>query len=522
MWVLPLLFALIKPAPVSETSHSSLLLRNGTVLTMDEAVPVAQAVLVQDGLIVAVGSDEETSDLASPGVEVIDLQGKTLLPGFIDSHAHHLGDRNLAGYSTPEDAVQAVLEKGWTSISELFVNQDRLDELRSLDEQGHLRLRVNAYLPLNWQYDRFGDWYQSYLPGQEYSPRLRIAGVKIFTDGGGGYGQDVYFTQEELNQLVAEAHQAGFQIATHTLGSASHLDLVLNAYEYALQGKSNEIRRHRVEHLTMLRDDQLERMRDLGIIASFQLTWFHSDWLQDEEFETVVTEEGVDRVGRWRDLLEAGVPSIGSTDYPWGYCSGSPIQAIYQAVTRIGEQGIPPRQWMLDQRITVEQALRLITIDAAYGTFQEDVKGSITPGKYADLVVLSKNPLNVAQEELLDIQVLMTMVGGIIEYLSFESGPFVAETVTTTIASTVTKTTTIPKTTVTSTQTLTSMTEAPPRPTTVTSTSTVEVTTTLPPTTLTTTATSTEISHALPLLIGSIALALLAGAIAGFLLGKRR
>jgi len=446
---------------------------------MDNTLPVAEAVLIQDGLIAAVGGNEEISDLAPPGTEVIDLQGKTLSPGFIDSHAHWVGDRDRAGYTTPEDAIQAVLENGWTSISELFVNQGRLDELLSLDQEGRLRLRVNVYLPLNWQYNRFGNWYRSYLPSQEFSPRLRIAGVKIFIDGGGGYGKDVYFSQEELNQLVTEAHQAGFQIATHAMGRASNVDLVLNAYEDALQGESNDIYRHRIEHLRMLRNDQLERMRSLGIVASFQLTWFNSDWLQAKEFETIVSEEGVQLVGRWHDLLEAGVPSVGSTDYPWGYCSGSPMQAIYQAVTRVGEQGIPPRQWMLDQRITVEQALRLITIDAAYGTFQEDVKGSITPGKYADLVVLSKNPLDVPQEELLEIQVLMTMVGGRIEFLCFESGPSTSETVPTTITSTIVKTTTMPPITITSTQT---------------STSSTKVTTTRS-TTLTTTAT-TEISHA--------------------------
>ncbi len=398
-------------APPS-SGPADLIFHNGTILTMEENLPEAEAIAVGGENIVAVGSSEEILGLRTSGTRVIDLGGRTLLPGFIDSHSHWIGDRELAGHFTPEDAIQAALANGWTSISELFVSQDRLDELSLLDETGSLRLRVNAFLPLNWQYERFGNWYQSYQPGQEFSPNLRIGGVKIFVDS--WFGEEVFFSQEELNGLVAEAHQAGFQIAAHTTGDTPH-DLILNAYENVLQGESNEIYRHRIEHVVMLRDDQLERMKQLEIVASFQLTWFHSDWI--EEVETNADPEAVRMVGRWRDLLEAGVPSIGSTDHPWGYGTiGPSMKTIYQAVTRIGEQGRLPPQYMLDQRISVEQALRLVTIDAAYGTFQEDVKGSIAVDKLADLVVLSDNPITIAPERLQEIDVLATIVGGLVEY----------------------------------------------------------------------------------------------------------
>ncbi len=408
-----ILAIIILPIPTpSPLGPVDLIFHNGKILTMEENRPEAGALAVLGDNILAVGSNEEILALRTPETRVIDLEGKTLLPGFIDSHAHWIGDRNLAGHSTPEEAIRAALENGWTSVSELFVNRERLDELEALDETGNLRLRVNAYLPLSWQYERFGNWYQGYQPGQEFSSRLRVAGVKIFLDS--GWGRTVFFSQEELNELVAEAHRAGFQIAAHTMGDTSH-DLILNAYENALQGESNEIYRHRIEHVVALRDDQLERMRQLKIIASFQLTWFHSDWT--EIMESELGTDNVRMVGRWHDILKAGVPSIGSTDHPWGYGSVGPsMNAIYQAVTRIGDQRFPPPQWMLDQRITVEQALRLITIDAAYGTFQEDAKGSIAVGKLADLVVLSENPLAVASEFLLDVNVIVTIVGGLVEY----------------------------------------------------------------------------------------------------------
>jgi len=411
--------ALASPTQTSSPGpppQADVIFYHGTVLTMDTQHPQAQAVAVRGDRIVAVGSDDEVLNMSGPGTALVDLEGRTLLPGFIDSHAHWIGDRESAGHSTSEEAIQAALENGWTSVSELFVNQDRLDELLSLDQQAHLRLRVNAYLPLNWGEEKFGDWYQAYEPGQEFSSRLRIGGVKIFLDT--NWGQTLFFSQAELNELVAEAHEAGFQIAVHSVGEASQ-DLLLNAYENALQGESNENHRHRIEHVVVLRDDQLDRMQRLGIIASFQF-FVPADC--PEVMENVFGPELLPRVARWRDLLVAGVPSMGGTDSPWG-CEAadpskknSPMEEIHKAVTRIGESGVPPAEWQLDQRVTVEQALRLITIDAAYGTFEENMKGSIEVGKLADLVILSADPLATPVEQLTDIEVVMTMVGGHVEH----------------------------------------------------------------------------------------------------------
>ncbi|MFW9789429.1 MAG: amidohydrolase family protein, partial [Candidatus Thorarchaeota archaeon] len=116
--------------------------------------------------------------------------------------------------------------------------------------------------------------------------------------------------------------------------------------------------------------------------------------------------------------LEAGIPSQGSTDFPWllGYLNRSAMFAVSSAITRVGGLGLTPTDWMLNQTISVEQALQLLTIDAAYGTFQETIKGSIKAGKFADLVILSDNPLTVPENTLADIKILKTMVGGVVEY----------------------------------------------------------------------------------------------------------
>jgi predicted amidohydrolase YtcJ len=401
----------------NETNNSSpdIIIHNGEILTMEESPKQVEALAIKGEYIVAVGNENDILPMAGPNTRFIDLEGMTLLPGFIDAHSHHIGDRSYVNQSTADEVIESVLSSGWTSISELFVNQERLDGLIALEEQDNLRIRVNAYLPLNYDVDRFGDWYQAYQPGYEYSSKLRIGGVKIFMDGWYYPSWTHYFSQTELNSLVQEAHELGFQIAIHSVVDNA-TDIVLNALELALDGQSNQQYRHRIEHLVLLRDDQIQRLADLGIIASFQLTWLNSDWKQAVSYPALQNYSHL--AGRWRDILEAGIPSQGSTDFPWllGTIDRSAMYAVSSAVTRVGGLGLTPTDWMLNQTLSVEQALRLITIDAAYGTFQEDVKGSIKVGKFADLVMLSDNPLTVPENTLADIEVLMTMVGGVVEY----------------------------------------------------------------------------------------------------------
>jgi predicted amidohydrolase YtcJ len=424
--------------PVSLSSQGSwnvknaltpdIIIYNGQIITMEQTQAQVEALAIQGDSILAVGNESDILALAGINTRGIDLGGKTVLPGFIDSHGHWIADRISDNQSEVDEVIETVLSKGWTSISELAINQESLEDLISFDQQNPLRIRVNTYLVLNHNEDRFGNWYQAYQPGYEYSPKLRIGGLKIFMDY--VYGGPLWFNQTELDAMFQEAHDLGFQIATHSHSADNATDTVLNSLETVLGGQSNQNYRHRVEHLVVLRDDQIQRMADLGIIASFQLTWLNSDWADMMED---LPQDYIPLVGRWRDLLQAGVPSIGGTDYPWiisptgdpmegsdyswgGEDVGSAMKAIHSAVTRIGEFGLTPPNWMVNQTISVEQALRLITIDAAYGTFQEDIKGSIKAGKLADLVVLSDNPLIVPESTLADLDVLMTMIGGVVEF----------------------------------------------------------------------------------------------------------
>lgn len=242
---------------------------NGTILTMDDDQPQAQAIAIAGERILAVGTDDEILALKGSSTQVIDLQGKTITPGFIDSHQHRIGNRTGGGIEQPEPAIQLAVEQGWTSINELFVHEQRLNELRSLDEAGKLRVRINAYLPLHSPFgDPYGNWYQAYQPGFEYSPYLRLAGAKIFMDHGWGSGELIW-TQEELDQMVLEAHRLNWQIAIHTVGEPAHT-MALNSLEKALGGAADDRYRHRIEHVVVISDNDVQRMKRLGVIASIQ------------------------------------------------------------------------------------------------------------------------------------------------------------------------------------------------------------------------------------------------------------
>jgi hypothetical protein len=430
------------PRPTADPTadyFAEVVLRNATVLTMDPSHPEAEAVAIAGDTIAAVGTEAEVLAAAAPNATIVDVSGRVLLPGFNDAHCHRIGDRDISGYESADAAIQDALAGGWTSISELFVNQERLDELRALDDARGLRLRVNSYLPLNYLEQKFGVWFGDYRPRQVFSPNLRIGGVKIFADSAWTNKMymtephtdrpddrgEVYWTPDELTDLVRSLHEDGWQLATHTAGDAAH-DLVLDAYEAALAGADNADHRHRIEHVMAVRDDQVRRMADLSILASFQLTWFTSDTTPD--VETTLGRERLAWVGRWRDLLEAGVPAVASTDHPYDdleevhSTGGRAMKALSVAVARATGPGDVPQPWQADQAISVEQGLELMTRAGAYATFEEDRKGTVTAGKLADLVVLSDDPRSVAGGDLAGVNVLMTMVGGSIEYCSPDAG----------------------------------------------------------------------------------------------------
>jgi hypothetical protein len=320
--------------------------------------------------------------------------------------------------------MQMLSMNGWTSISELNFGRpdyapEHLNNALDLDSRGKLSIRLNGYwgtLDDGSLIDVLADSMRT--PERIYTDRVRAPGVKMYVDD--PFGTTDILTQEQTSELVQLAHSQGWQVAAHAVNESA-VEKILTAYENVLGSESNENYRYRIEHAVKVSDDQLNRMKQKGIVASFQLMG-PPDWPDQFTFQTYISNTNPEWCLRWKDFIEAeaqGLHNTGSTDAPFNDapCDYSPFRVIYQAVTRKGYLERMHADWELNQRLTIGDCLKLLTVDGAYATFEEDKKGSLTPGKWADLTIVSENPLEVSTpEDLLNIKNYLTMVGGKIEY----------------------------------------------------------------------------------------------------------
>ncbi len=246
---------------------------------------------------------------------------------------------------------------------------------------------------------------------------LRIGAVKYGADGSASertmrmstpyvgrpndYGI-LTMTQQEIHEAVEDAHRHGFQIGIHANGDVT-IDMVLNAYERVQQQWPRPDARHRIEHCSLVNPDLLERIKAVGAIPTPFYTYVHyhgNKWVE-------YGQEKMQWMFAHRSFLDYDIPVAPASDYMPG--PFSPLMAIQSMVTRKDFDG---RVWGPNQRITVEEALRICTINGAYASFEENLKGSITAGKLADFVVLADDPHEVDPDQIKEIQVVRTVVGG--------------------------------------------------------------------------------------------------------------
>ena len=253
--------------------------------------------------------------------------------------------------------------------------------------------------------------------------RLKLGGIKIVQDGSNqgftGYFTEPYHTpfhgdpewrgyparsREDLTAMVGELHRAGYQIAIHGNGDAA-IDDIIHAFREAQRDFPRDDARHRIEHCQMVRKDQLDEIAELGITPSFFVG--HVYYWGDRHRDIFMGPERAAGISPLNSSIDRGIRFTVHDDTP--VTPVDPLQLLWVSVNRLtrSDQVLGP-----EERVTALEAMRAITIDAAWQNFEEDTKGSIEAGKLADFVILSDNPLTVDPLTLREIQVIETIVGG--------------------------------------------------------------------------------------------------------------
>ena len=541
---LPTQSVLAAAAPISSQVAPDYVVINAKVFTIDEDQPQAEAFAVKGDRFTAVGSSSDMRNLASSGTEIIDAEGMTVIPGFIDAHSHpssagvnelvqvnadlrsiteikealrqraaitqegqwvrafkyddtklaegrpinrfdidevvpnhpvvvghrggHTGVYNsmalaLAGVTSetpdppggrfyrdsngvltglaaeraryvfnsliPSDSTREQRRDGVKLITELMtkagltsVHQtgaSRNDMIAYQDARADGGMRCRMYLFPRGQL--FEDLVNAGIRTGVGDEVLRIGAVKFTADGSASertmrmstpfegrpddYGI-LTMSQEEIHEAVENAHRNDFQIGIHANGDVT-IEMVLNAYERVQRLWPRNDPRHRIEHCSLVNPALLQRIKDLGVIPAPFYTYVHyhgNKWV----------EYGEEKM-RWmfahKSFLDYNIPVAPASDYTPG--PFEPMMALQSMVTRKDFDG---RVWGPNQRITIDQAMRICTLNGAYASFEENIKGSITAGKLADFVILADDPHDVDPDNIKNIEIVRTVVGGTTMY----------------------------------------------------------------------------------------------------------
>ncbi|MFI9319262.1 amidohydrolase [Kitasatospora aureofaciens] len=372
------------------------------------------------------GYDENTAD--PDGGKIRRWPGTTVPNGVLEESAFMPAWGLSAARFDQEERIRLILAGqdemaayGFTTVQDgRLMTFGELELLEEAARRGLLEIDVVAY-PDSRLMPHLGGWPVS-VP--KYEGRLRVGGVKLGLDGS-PQGRTAWLTQPYLTppdgtdktyrgypalpddtviDLVGEAYRRGWQVLAHTNGDAA-IDQFLTAVRQATTRHRPADPRPVAIHAQTTREDQLEAMRELGVIPSFfsMHTFYWGDWYR----ETVLGEDRAARISPAASALARGLAYTSHHDAPVALPSAMAILAAQ--VRRVTRSGCVLGE---DQRVSMPDALKAITLNAARQYFEEATKGSIAVGKLADLVVLSQNPLTVAEEEIEKLTVLRTMKEG--------------------------------------------------------------------------------------------------------------
>lgn len=319
-------------------------------------------------------------------------------------------------------AMDACARNGITGFHDAGASRENIALFKKFKEQAKLKVRLYVMLTgfdRNFVYE----WFRT-GPEVDTANLVTIRSVKLNCDGAlgsrGAWLLEPYsdrldfsgmatFPMDSVLKTSREALKAGFQVCAHAIGDRANRE-ILDRYETAFKENSTQAADHRfrIEHAQHLHPTDIPRFAQLGVIPSMEAIHLSSDrpWAIDRLGETRIREGAY----MWQSLLKSGARIVNGTDVPVEPIN--PIACFYASVTRKTLKGEPEGGYEPAERMTREQALRSYTLDAAYGAFEENIKGSIEAGKLADFTVFSQDLMTVPEADILKTKVAMTILGG--------------------------------------------------------------------------------------------------------------
>ena len=372
------------------------------------------------------GVDKNTPD--PPGGKIIRDNDGNPTGVFIDEASDLISD-NIPDPDEAEldawilSAIKDCNRCGLTGIHDAGTTREELASFERLYAKGQLTFRL--YCMLDTDEDDFLTEHFAGGTSETAGGRVVIGAVKLFSDGALGsrgaallapYTDDpgntglLVDSPEKIEDVSRRALASGFQVCTHAIGDRG-VRGTLDIYEKVLGARAGADHRFRIEHSQIVAPEDIPRYSALGVIPSMQPTHATSDMYWAEER---VGPERIKGAYAWRKFLEGGNRLPLGSDFPVE--SNNPLWGIYAAVTRQDHEGWPERGWQPDQRLTVLEAIKGFTIEAAYAGFGENVRGTIEAGKLADFTVLDRDIFEVLPGEILETKVTYTVVGGRVVY----------------------------------------------------------------------------------------------------------